>query len=398
VKIGLVGLGAMGLPVAERLAHGGHELALFDVDDARLAAADGLGRRAGSVAEATRGTEAVFTILPADRHVEVVVAEIEAAGTRGQVVVDLSTIGPATIERVAGRLDGAGLTTVSATITRGTAAARRGELVLFVGTDGGLPGSIRGALGALAAEIHEVGGYGAAKALKIANNVVLCCLDIAMCEAILVGRRVGVDAERLTEQLATGSADSWALRNHIVAHVLTDDLGPGRFSTRNMAKDVGLFLDLATAQGGPASLAGVAAASYRGAIAHGLGEAYHPAVIRWLELGADGSGAVTTAVDGAAAVLCRAVAAIQVVIDLEALRSLAAWGIAPAEAAPLLESGSAGNDGLERAVRHLDGDEQLEVERLASDLSELLELANTANVPATMFEVGRQAALASVDA
>src|SRR5699024_8112240 len=120
---------------------------LFDVDEARLAAADGLGRLAGSVAEATRGTEAVFTILPADQHVEAVVAEIEAAGSPGQVVVDLSTIGAATIERVAGRLGDAGLATVSAAITRGTAAARRGELVLFVGTDCGLPVSIRDALG-----------------------------------------------------------------------------------------------------------------------------------------------------------------------------------------------------------------------------------------------------------
>jgi 3-hydroxyisobutyrate dehydrogenase-like beta-hydroxyacid dehydrogenase len=398
VRIGLVGLGAMGLPVAERLAHEGHELTLFDLDYGRLAAANGLGRRAGSVADATRGVEAVFTILPADPHVESVTLEIEAAGSPGQVVVDLSTIGAATIERVAGRLGANGLTTVSAAITRGAAAARRGELVLFVGTDGGLPGLIREALGALAAEIHEVGGYGAPKALKIANNVVLSCLDIAMCEAIVLGRRAGVGAEQLTDSLASDGADSWALRNHIVAHVLTDDLGPGQFSTRNMAKDVGLFLELATAQAAPAWLAGVASASYRGAIAHGLGEDYHPAVIRWLERCADGSHAPAIAADDAIATLCRAVAAIQVVVDLEALRSLAGWGIAPADAAPLLESGSAGNDGLARAVRHLEGDEPLDVDELASDLAALLDVARRANVPATLFEVGRHAALALVDA
>jgi 3-hydroxyisobutyrate dehydrogenase-like beta-hydroxyacid dehydrogenase len=385
----------MGLPVAERLAHtGGHDLTLFDVDDARLAAADGLGRRVRSVAEATRDVAAVFTILPADGHVETVAAEIETAGSPGQVVVDLSTIGPATIERVAGRLGGAGLTTVSGAITRGTAAARRGELVLFVGTDGGLPTSIREALDTLAAEIHEVGGYGAAKALKIANNLVLSCLDTAMCEAIVLGRRAGVGAEELTNRLASDGADSWALRNHIVARVLTDDLGPGQFSTRNMAKDVGLFLDLARAQAAPAWLAGVASASYRGAIAHGFGEDYHPAVIHWLEQGAGGSRAPDVAAGDAIPTLCRAVAAIQVVIDLEALRSLAGWGIAPADAAPLLERGSAGNAGLTRAVRHLEGDEPLDVDVLAGDLAALLDLATRTNVPATLFEVGRHAALA----
>ena len=399
MKIGLVGLGAMGLPVAERLArHGGHELSLFDVDEARREAADGLGRLADSVPEAVRDAEAVLTILPADRHVEAVAAEIAAAGAPGQVVAELSTIGPATIERVAERLSDAGIATVSVAITRGTAAARRGELVLFVGTDGGLPAPVRTALDAVAAEIHEVGGHGTPKAVKIANNAVLACLDVAMCEAIVLGGRVGVTAEQLVERLGA-EADSWALRNQIVAHVLTDELGPGWFSTRNMAKDVGLFLELATEQAVPAPLAGVAAASYRGTIALGLGEHYHPAVIRWLEhgLGRAATAPPAGAADDAIPRLVRGVAALQVVVDLEALGILAGRGIPPADAARLLERGSAGNDGLARAVAHLERRERVDAAALAADLAALLDLAAAADVPAATFETARHAALAAVD-
>jgi 3-hydroxyisobutyrate dehydrogenase-like beta-hydroxyacid dehydrogenase len=401
MRIAFIGLGAMGLPMAERLAAaGGIELTLFDVARDRLEQAAGLGRLARSVSDAARGADAVFAVLPADPHVESVAAELESAAHPGLVFADFSTIAPGTIERVAGRLAQLGMQTVSVAVTRGTAAARAGELALFVGTDGVLPESLRAPLEAVATEIRAVGGLGAAKVLKIANNMVVACIDVAICEALVLGGKLGLPAEVVTSRLPEEGADSWALRNHIVKHVLPDDLGPGGFSTEHMAKDIRLFVDLAAEQGQAAPLAGVVSACYRGTIAAGYGGDYHPVVIRWLEQGA-GCGPVKPGGGRPLAdedrrrlhVICRGVLAVQRLASLGALALAAGAGIAPSEAGRHLASGSAANDSLAEAVAHLDGGARLPREALAGELRETVDLAAAAGVPALTFETARHVAL-----
>lgn len=392
MKIAFIGLGAMGLPMARRLAgEGGAELSLFDISSAHLAAAAGLGRQATSVADAARDADAVFTVLPADPHVEAVAAELAEVARPGLVYVDFSTIAPATIDRVASTLAAVGVATVSVTVTRGTAAARTGELALFVGGD--LIPELESALRAIATEIRPTGGLGAAKAVKIGNNVVVACIDVAICEAIVLGRKLGLAANELTDELEAAGGASWALRNHVVKHVLADDLGPGGFSTKHMAKDVRLFIALAGEHGFAAPLAGIALSCYRGTIAAGYGEDYHPVVIRWLEQNAasgprpDGEGDRAQLV-----VLARAVNACQMLTTLEALRVMRAAGIAPSEAVAHLESGSGANSSLALARDHLERGVPLPV-ALAADIASALELADAVNVPALMLEAGRHSAL-----
>lgn len=396
IRIAVVGLGAMGLPVARRLAGGDAiELALFDADSARLDALHDAGRRATSVADAAAGADAVFTILPADTHVEAVTHQLAGRAGEGLVLVDFSTVAPATIERVAARLADAGVATVSATIAGGTLAAERGELTLFVGGD--LPPALGPALEVLAAEVRHVGSRGAAKAVKLANNMVLSCLDVAICEALVLGRVAGLSAKTVTDHLAEHGADSWALSNHVVRHVLADDLGPGHFSTRHMAKDLRLYIDLARDCGLPAPLAGAALAAYRGTIAMGLGEHYHPIVIRWLERAALAAerGAVTPAAGDAdaLAVLGHGVVALQHVVSVTALGTLRRFGIDPATAADLLALGSARNESLPVAARQVARDEPLEADVLVGSLAATLELADRLDVPAAMLESARHAAL-----
>src|SRR4051794_5651389 len=161
----MVGIGAMGLPIARRLAAApGLELSVFDVESARLDALDVPARRATSVADAASDADAVFTVLPADRHVEAVADEL-AAVANGGLFVDFSTIGPATIERIAARLADRGMRTISVAVTRGTAAAEVGQLALYVGAEGDVPPELGLAFDAMASEVRTVGGLGAAKAL-----------------------------------------------------------------------------------------------------------------------------------------------------------------------------------------------------------------------------------------
>ncbi len=401
MNVAFIGLGAMGLPIARRLASRPEfALTLVDTRPERLEAARTIGVPARSVAEAVRDADLICSVLPADAHVESVAAEVEAAAHAGQTFVEFSTIGPATIERVAARLSRVSVRTVSVALTRGTAAAEAGKLTLFVGTDGELPAVVSRAFEAIATEALVVGGLGAAKALKIANNMVLGCLDVLICEALILARKCGIPARALAVRLAVGGCGSWALREQIEKHVFTDDLGPGRFSTRYMAKDMRLYLDMTNDLGRSSHLCGAVLAAYRGVIAAGHGEDYHPVVIRWLErtAGLEAGSAVTlegdATSDEAIDDIVRGVFAAQVCVDLDALAVLAGHGIATKDAARFLASGSAANDALAPAAQWLAGAPVLEADRLVAALDRVIDLANSHDLPALLLENARQDAVA----
>lgn len=393
MRVAQLGLGAMGLPIARRLAAVTDlELVAFDVDPERIAALGNGVLAAGSVADAVRGADAILTVLPADPHVEAVAAEVVDAAEPGQIFVDLSTIAPSTIDAVAARLAPAGVRTLSVAITRGTAAAERGELGLFVGGDEILVERLRPVLDAISSEVRTSGDLGSAKALKIANNMVVAVIDIGICEAIVLARKLGIDAETVARQLRDSGADGWALRNHIIACVLTDDLGPGHFSTANMAKDIGLFLEMAGERATPAMLAAAAASCYRGTIAHGHALDYHPVVIRWLEqISAADAPVSPLEVDEGEALraISGAVVALQTLANVEALHALRAIGISTLDAAEHLASGSAQNETLAAVGRSM----TVNTRALLAELERFLALAQLASVPGVMFEAARQAAL-----
>lgn len=393
-RIALVGLGAMGLPIASRLADEGLSLALFDLDRERLALAEGLGVCAASVREAADGAEVVLTVLPADPHVESVVEELRSCGSPGQVYADLSTIAPTTIERVADRLSERGISTVSVAITRGTAAARAGELTLYVGADGPLPVPLEPVLTALATDVRVVRSLGAAKALKIANNAVVACLNVAIGEGLVIGETVGASAQEVVEAIRVHAGESWVLGNHTVNGVLAGDLAPGHFSTRNMAKDVSLFIDMAGKGGRAAPLSGVAAACYRGMIGHGWGEHYHPIVVEWIRASV-GPGARPAARPDAADAIGEAIAAAEALANGEALSALGASGIDVRDAAEQLARGSAENASLRGIADLVASGRRVGDDARLRALVRALALADTAHVPAFMLEAARHAAAAA---
>lgn len=385
----------MGQPIARRLAAADAlELTLYDVDPARADALAGLGRRATSVADAISDADVILTILPADEHVRLVADELAPSARPGQVYADLSTIAPGTIETVASTLADVGVAAVSVSITRGTQAAAAGELALFVSRD---EPALRPALQAIASELRFVEGLGAVKALKIANNIVVACSNIAICEALVLGKLLGLTPQAIATHLGEHGAESWVLSNHIVAFVLPGDLGPGHFSTLNMAKDVRLFLELADERGVVSPMAGVAASCYRGTIAAGFGENYHPIVIRWLERIASAATRLRPLARSEAEVLARiarGVTAAQAMASLDALVLLDRFGIDSHSAAGHLAKGSAGNATLASVARHAGRDHGAYDPGASSEaLQAILELAEEASAPLFMHEAARTAAL-----
>lgn len=388
MKIAFVGLGAMGLPIAARLAESRvAELSMFDLQEDRRALAAGFGSVPDSLDAAVDGSDLIITVLPADRHVEEVSHDIADCARSGQLFADLSTIAPATIERIASGFERIGVETVSVALTRGAAAARAGTLALFVGTRHEVPAPLRPVLAAMSSEIRYVPTLGAAKALKVANNMAMCLLDIAICDALVLGDRFGLAAAAIVEALPAYGADSWVLRNHVAANLLRGDLGPGHFSTRNMLKDVRLYQQLAAEVRVPAFLPAIAASCYRGVMAAGHGEDYHPIVVEWLRESAASELPRQSADVGTLAVLGQGVAAIQAMASLDALEVLRRNGLEPADAAAHLATASAANQSLPAAAAWLCGDHSaLDPDGLLSALEKVLGLADATDYPALLPE------------
>ncbi|HEX4092244.1 MAG TPA: NAD(P)-dependent oxidoreductase [Trebonia sp.] len=402
MRIAFIGLGAMGLPMARQIALAGNaQLTLFDVRQEQLERAQGLGRLASSLPDAVAGADAVFSVVPADRQVAAVVDEMLPVTHPGQVYVDFSTIGPRTMQHAADRLAGAGVITVGAGMTQSIDGATTGTLVLFMGGPDELPSVIGPAIGAMASEVRMVGSVGAAKSLKLINNMLNASINIAVSEALVLGRQVGLTYEETAFALRDHGADSWPLQNHTIKHVLPNDLGPGFFSTNYLMKDLKLGIGMLTELGLPAPFAGLALSYLRGSAAHGHGDDYHMIVVRWLEQGANasgGAGPMTSAWRGdqrqAEVTLVRAVAALQTLYSLDAVNVLHHLDVAPLDVARHFEAGSAGNDSLRALQRHLEGAAAVQTPSgLLDDFERVLELASDTETPGTAFELGRQVTL-----
>ena len=402
MRIGFVGLGAMGLPMARNLARAeGIEVVFHDVRPEVLAEVAGLGATAASIAELTGGVDVVFSVLPADEHVASVAAQVRGAGRAGQAFVDFSTIHPDTNERVARELAEVGVDTVGVALTRSTAAAQAGELALYMGGPQAWIDELEPAWRAMATETLVFANARAAKAMKVINNMVVSTIDQLVCESIVLGAGLDVAAADVCRALAAGGADSWALHNHIERYVLPEDLGPGRFSTRYMAKDVRLCAELARSISLPAFFAGLSRAYYRGSVAHGRGDDYHMIAIRLIEQAANLGRPSTSPPAGeadpeAAPAIARGAAAVQTLISLEALAIAERSSLSPAEAAHGLETGSGGNESLRRLVGDAGAAEPWTLEGLLADLEPTMALAERVQAPAIGFELAQQLALSLV--
>lgn len=403
MRIGFIGLGAMGLPMSRNLAAAdGLEVSFCDVRPEILEQVAGLGRTTTSIAELVAGVDVVFSVLPADEHLRAVAAEVRAAGRAGQAFVDFSTVHPETIAAVAAQLDEVGIETVGVALTRSTAAAQAGELALYMGGPQRWLDELSPAWGAMATETLVFAGGGAAKAMKLVNNMVVSTIDQLVCEAIVLGAKLDLEAAAVCEALAAGGADSWPLHNHIERYVLPEELGPGRFSTLYMAKDVRLCGELAASVGLPAFFAGLSLAYYRGSVAHGRGDDYHMIAIRLMEEAANLGRPATSPPPGepepgAAAAIAAAAAATQALISLEALAIAERSGLARAEAAHGMEVGSGGNQSLRRIVGAEPAPPDWTLGSLREDAERALALAERVQSPATMFELARQLSLSLID-
>ena len=262
-KIGFIGLGNMGLPMARNLLKAGHEVTGYDLSEAALAAlAEDGGRKADSPAAAVADADIVVTALPAARHVKGVYCGqggILDAAKEGTVFIDCSTIDVASAREVIAEAGERGQKMVDSPMSGGIGGATAGTLTFMVGGTDEAFEVAKPALDAMGKNIFHAGGPGAGSAAKICNNMMLAIQMIAVSEGFSLAERLGLDAQKLYDISSTATASCWSLNNYCPAPGPVPTAPSNRgyqpgFSAELMLKDLRIAMEAAQAAGAPTPL------------------------------------------------------------------------------------------------------------------------------------------------
>ena len=214
-RVGIIGLGKMGFPMARHLRKGGFEVVAYDLSEAARKQAEGAGiALAASPRAVAAATEFVIVVVGFDSEAESVILGqdgIAAAARPGLIVGVASTVAPRTMQKIAARLAGDGITLLDMPLTRGEPAAEAGKLLVMVGGDATAFESCKPALSTFASSVFHIGDLGAGQVGKMVNNLILWACISANHEGLRLAEKLGVDKERLRAALLQSSAGNWAL-------------------------------------------------------------------------------------------------------------------------------------------------------------------------------------------
>ena len=293
-KIGFIGLGNMGLPMAQNLIKAGHAVQGFDMSQAQiLALTASAGQAAASVKAAASGAEIVITMLPAGQHVRDVYLRpdgVLAAAGAGTLLIDSSTIDVATARDVAAAADKKGLAMLDAPVSGGVGGAQAGTLTFMVGGRDEAFARAKPIFETMGKTIVHAGGAGNGQAAKICNNMILGVSMIAVSEAFVLAEKLGLDAQKLYDISSKSSGQCWSMTTYcpvpgpVPTSPANRDYQAG-FTAAMMLKDLKLAQDAAKAAGADTPLGADAAKIYAEFVQTGEGPRDFSGVIRFIRGG-----------------------------------------------------------------------------------------------------------------
>ena len=214
-KIGFIGLGIMGKPMARNLMKAGYKLVVYDIKEDAVSELVKDGAEAGkSSTDAASGCEVIITMLPNSPEVREVVLGKNGiiAGVRpGSVVIDMSSIAPATTKEVAEKLQEKGVIMLDAPVSGGEPKAIQGTLAIMVGGPEETFNKVKDLLGAMGSSVIRVGEIGSGNITKLANQIIVAVNIAAIGEAMVLATKAGVDPEKVYNAIRGGLAGSTAL-------------------------------------------------------------------------------------------------------------------------------------------------------------------------------------------
>lgn len=244
-KIGFIGLGVMGAPMAENLMNSGFDLAVYArrPEAAKKLVAAGA-EFCPSIAACAAGRDAVITMVGFPKDVEEVYlgeGGILAHADKGAVLIDMTTTSPRLSARIATAAEEKGLTALDAPVSGGDVGARAATLSIMVGGDFGAFERCQKIFEAMGNNIVYQGKAGAGQHAKMANQIALGGAIAGVCEALSYGKKAGLDLATMLRSISAGAAGSWQMSN-MAPRMLKGDFQPG-FFIKHYLKDMGIALE-----------------------------------------------------------------------------------------------------------------------------------------------------------
>ncbi|MCZ4256468.1 3-hydroxyisobutyrate dehydrogenase [Sulfitobacter sp. G21635-S1] len=241
LKIGFIGLGNMGGPMAANLAKAGHAVAGYDVAGTTASGVT----VADSIADAVTGADVVITMLPNGSILRQVAAEAIGHIRAGAVFIDCSTVDVESARNTSEAAENAGLLAVDAPVSGGVGAAEGGTLTFMAGGSEAAFAAAQPLFEIMGQKAVHCGAAGAGQAAKICNNMILGATMIATCEAFALADKLGLDRQRMFDVVSTSSGYSWSMNAYCPAPGVgpkspaDNGYKPG-FAAELMLKDLGL--------------------------------------------------------------------------------------------------------------------------------------------------------------
>ena len=287
-KIAVIGLGNMGGPMAGNLVKAGHAVSGFDLAPAMVEAARARGVAiAESAADAVRDAEIVVTMLPSGKHVVAATEGLFAAAPKGTLFIDSSTIDVASARTFheAGRA--AGHETLDAPVSGGVGGAEGATLTFMCGGTPEAFATAQPVLAQMGKKIVHCGDAGAGQAAKICNNMILGISMIGVCEAFVLGEKLGLSHQALYDVASTSSGQCWSLTSYcpvpgpLPASPANRGYAPG-FAAALMLKDLNLSQEAAGQAGASTALGAAAAELYAAFADEGNAGKGFSGIIEWI--------------------------------------------------------------------------------------------------------------------
>jgi 2-hydroxy-3-oxopropionate reductase len=285
LKVGFIGLGVMGKPMARNLLRAGYPLVAHNRSRGSVEELSAEGAKpALSPAEVAAQVEVVITCLPDSPDVELVALGTEGIieGIReGSIYVDMSTISPVTTKRVADALAEKGAQMLDAPISGGEEGAINGSLSIMVGGPTVAFERCRPLFEAMGRKVTHVGDTGAGQVVKACNQIVVGMTLTAVAEALVLGSKAGVEPEKIVEAISGGAARCWALEQR-APWMIRHRFDPG-FKAAYHYKDLGIAMDTARAFEVSLPASGLVYQLYGAMKAMGHGDRDHSAIVALIE-------------------------------------------------------------------------------------------------------------------
>jgi 2-hydroxy-3-oxopropionate reductase len=286
LKIGFIGLGVMGKPMAKNLVKAGHRLAVCKhVDPRPVNELVALGaREAASPKQVAEMSEVVITMLPDSAEVEAVILGENGVlnGSReGMIIIDMSSIAPSTSRKLSGEAARKGVKVLDAPVSGGEPGAIQGTLTIMVGGEEAAFSRCLEVLKVLGKNITYVGDVGAGQAAKLSNQIIVALNIAALSEAFVLGAKAGVNPRVLYEAIRSGLAGSNVLDAKI-PKILGRDFKPG-FKIKLHQKDLKNALEAARVLNVPLPLTSLMYQILGALVNEGKGDSDHSAIIEFNE-------------------------------------------------------------------------------------------------------------------